>query len=92
MPNVVPLSVRSGYNISGPLSTATNPKTTQLVVEFNHETMPQDSDIQQFVQATKEQYSNWTLIYGGYGPVGVGDVRESSLDFEYIMTVGRGGK
>jgi tripeptidyl-peptidase-1 len=92
LPNVVPLSVRSGYNISGPLSTATNPKTTQLVVEFNHETMPQDSDIQQFVQATKEQYSNWTQIYGGYGPVGVGDVRESSLDFEYIMTVGRGAQ
>ncbi len=53
--------------------------------------MPQDSDIQGFVQAAKEKYSNWTQIYGGYGPVGVGDLRESTLDFEYIMTVGRGG-
>jgi subtilase family serine protease len=82
---VFPGALRQAYNIP-PGTVATNPKTNQLAMEFLPVGAPLDSDVQQFCREANEFYRNYSRIIGPWRP-GQSD-GESTLDVEYLMTVG----
>jgi len=83
----IPDTVRTLYNI--PAGTkGTNTKNSQSVVEFLPVGAPSWTDLQQFSENAGEVFNNVTRIVGPYSPDQSDG--ESTLDIQYITTVGAG--
>jgi tripeptidyl-peptidase-1 len=83
----IPDTVRSIYNIP-PGTKGTNSGNTQSVIEFSPVGAPSWTDLQQFSLNAGEVFNNITRIVGPYNPLTSDG--ESTLDVQYITTVGAG--
>jgi len=83
----IPQTMRYLYNI--PTGTkGTNSQNSQSVMEFLPVGGPSWSDLQQFSQQSNEVFNNITRVVGPWDPLQSDG--ESTLDVQYITTVGAG--
>jgi tripeptidyl-peptidase-1 len=83
----IPSTMRSLYNI--PTGTrGTNPKNSQSVMEFSPVGGPLFTDLQTFASQAGEVFNNISRIVGPYYQGS--EAGESTLDVDYISTVGAG--
>jgi len=83
----IPATMRQLYNIPAGTN-GTNRANSQSVIEFLPVGAPSWTDLQQFSANAGETFNNITRIVGPYDPLS-GD-GESTLDVQYITTVGAG--
>jgi len=86
---VYPNVLRQVYNIPQGTSCKSS-NSIQMAMEFLPVGAPLPSDVQTFCRDTNEVFSNYTNIFGSYYP-GQSD-GESTLDVEYLMTIGAGAQ
>eukprot|EP01095_Lingulamoeba_sp_RSL-Kostka_P014296 TRINITY_DN618_c9_g1_i1.p1 TRINITY_DN618_c9_g1~~TRINITY_DN618_c9_g1_i1.p1 ORF type:complete len:625 (-),score=247.63 TRINITY_DN618_c9_g1_i1:139-1980(-) len=84
---VVPQTIRELYNVSESL-TATNPKSSQAVVEFGKRSGILFDDLFQFQSLTGQAQQNVSYIVGPFRWSSINPIDdESSLDIQYIMAM-----
>jgi len=83
----IPDTARYLYNIPAGTS-GTNTKNSQSVIEFLPVGAPSWTDLQQFSLNAGEKFNNITRIVGPYDPLSSDG--ESTLDVQYITTLGAG--
>eukprot|EP01091_Cochliopodium_minus_P008042 TRINITY_DN1793_c0_g1_i1.p1 TRINITY_DN1793_c0_g1~~TRINITY_DN1793_c0_g1_i1.p1 ORF type:complete len:751 (-),score=152.81 TRINITY_DN1793_c0_g1_i1:132-2357(-) len=82
----IPQTMRFLYNIP-PGTSGNNTKNSQSVFEFLPVGMPSWDDLKQFSSEADEVFNNVTRVIG---PVQSGGSGESTLDIQYITTIGAG--